>query len=225
MEIKNPKNLKIELFNMAPEFTNSVLVSYGDKCIIFDAWGRARDWLGVLRNRKLDLMAIYSTHGHPDHIAAAPDLVLETGAKWFLNEKDFDLIGWGDDLLNEFGLKSLTRGVMPDALQYGNINIFDNVEMNVIACPGHTRGGVSFYVPDLDVCIVGDTLFADSVGRTDLPGGDIHKLKESISNFYKLNLPNETVVIPGHDRITTIAKLKIENPFYKMCEFSQGINR
>lgn len=225
MEVKNPKNLNVELLHMAPYFTNSVMVSYGNECVIFDAWGRAADWLNLLHNRGLNLKAVYSTHGHPDHIAAAPDLVLETGATWFLNKKDFDLIGWGDDLLTQFGLKPLTRGVVPSALPSGRLNIFDKVAVDVIACPGHTPGGVSFYIRDLGLCLVGDTLFADSVGRTDLPGGDIHKLKESILNFYKLNLPDETVVIPGHDAVTTIAKLKTENPFYKMCESAKSNSR
>lgn len=222
MEIKNQKNLKLELLNMAPHFTNSVLVSHGNKCIIFDAWGRAQDWIRLLHERNLELLAIYSTHGHPDHISAAPDLVLSTGAKWFLNNADFNLIGWGDELLNEFGLPPITRDIVPTAMPEHKTTIFNDINMDIISCPGHTCGGVAFYIRDLGTCIVGDTIFADSIGRTDLPGGDTQTLKKSILHLYEQNMPDDTIIIPGHDNITNIATLKKHNPYFKLAIKSRG---
>ncbi len=212
---KNQNNIQFELLQMSPRFTNSVLVHDGDDCVIFDAWGRADDWLKLLGTRNLKLTAIYSTHGHPDHISAAPDLVDDTGCKWFLNGLDFDLYAWGDDLLIQFGLPPMTRGIMPISLPENPIQIFPNVNMQIIQMPGHTPGGVAFYFPDNKICLTGDSIFADGIGRTDLPGGDFTQLMQSISNFYNLNLPNDTVVVPGHGNITTVSELKTINPWFK----------
>ena len=214
---KNPQNnnVRFELLRMSPEFTNSILVSYGDKCVIFDAWGRADDWEHLLRQRGLKLRAIYTTHGHPDHISAAPDLVLKTGAQWFLHPDDFGLLGWGDDLLHQFGLPPLTRNVAPCPISAPRIEIFPNLFCDIIPCPGHTPGGVAFYFADFGICIIGDTLFADSVGRTDLPGGDINKLKETLSKLYDMNLPLNTIFVPGHGGTTNVTKLKEHNSWFK----------
>jgi len=221
-DAKNQNNVQFELLHMAPEFTNSVLAFRGTDCVIFDSWGRADDWLRLLRGRNLQLKAIYSTHGHPDHIAAAPDLVFATGCRWFLHKSDFNLLGWGNDILTDFGLKPLTRGVVPDALPNGRVMVFPGVTMDVIPMPGHTPGGVAFYFSDFGICLVGDTIFADSIGRTDLPGGDIYRLKQSVSEFYHLNLPNYTTVIPGHDKITTVGQLKEDNPWVKSLELGKA---
>ena len=216
MPEKNLKNnCRFELLNMAPEFTNSVLVSCGDDCVIFDAWGRATDWVNLLRQRNLTLCAIYSTHGHPDHISAAPDLVLATGCKWFLSADDFNLIGWGDELLCGFGLPPITRGVLPEKLPTNSVQILPNLVMDIIKCPGHTAGGVSFYFASERILLVGDTLFADSVGRCDLPGGDEVELMQSVRALHDMNLPADTTVIPGHNDITTIARLRVENPYFR----------
>lgn len=217
-DAKNQQNnsVQFELLHMAPEFTNSVLVFCGDDCVIFDAWGRADDWMRLLKSRGLNLKAIYSTHGHPDHIVAAPDLVFATGARWFLNSADFGLLGWGNEILQEFGLKPITPGIVPDALVVDKIEILPNVFVDVISMPGHSMGSVAFYFANMGLCLVGDSIFSDSVGRTDLPGGDMHLLQQSISRFYSLNLPDYTTVIPGHGDITTIQNLKETNPWFKL---------
>jgi glyoxylase-like metal-dependent hydrolase (beta-lactamase superfamily II) len=87
--------------------------------------------------------------------------------------------------------------------------------MRVFSLPGHTRGGMGFYFPDDDVLIIGDTLFQNSYGRTDLPGGDEQLLFESIAKIYDMCLPDTTVVIHGHGMHTTIGWLKQNNPFFK----------
>ena len=72
--MQNLRNSKFELFQMPPQNTQSIMVTAGDKCVIFDPWGRADDWTRILDERGLKLHAIYATHGHPDHIACAPTL-------------------------------------------------------------------------------------------------------------------------------------------------------
>ena len=85
---------------MPPENTNSVLVSSGGDCVIFDAWGRAQDWEKLLKQRGLNLRAIYSTHGHSDHISATPELARIHNIPWFLNASDIPLILWGNGILD-----------------------------------------------------------------------------------------------------------------------------
>ena len=209
------KNNKFELIQMPPQNTQSVIVRSGVDCIIFDPWGRAEDWENVLKERGLTLRAIYVTHGHPDHISAAPKLAQMFNVPWFLHSADFRLVGWGNDLLEYFGLPPITIGdVRPTALELTRTEILPNMFMEIIETPGHTPGGVAYYFPDEQVIIIGDTLFQESVGRYDLPGGDRNMLMKSILNLYNLQLPDETEVIHGHGMATTVEWLIKNNPYF-----------
>lgn len=210
------KNNKFELVQMPPQNTQSVVVSDAGKCVIFDPWGRAQDWEKFLDARGLDLCAIYLTHGHPDHIAAAPALAAKFNVPWFLHSGDFRLVGWGNDLLEYFGLPPITiKDVRPTALELARTEILPNIYMDIIELPGHTPGGVAYHFPDEKIMIIGDTLFQESVGRYDLPGGDKNMLLKSIANVYDMDLPNDTEIIHGHGMATTIDWLKKNNPFFK----------
>lgn len=209
------KNNKFELIQMQPHNTQSVIVSVGSDCVIFDPWGRADDWVNVLNERGLKLRAIYVTHGHPDHISAAPKLAQMFGVPWYLHNADFRLVGWGNDLLEYFGLPPITIGnVRPTSLELTRTEILPNVFMEIIETPGHTPGGVAYYFPDEKIIIIGDTLFQDSVGRYDLPGGDKNMLMKSIANLYNLQLPDDTEVLHGHGMATTVAWLQKNNPYF-----------
>ncbi len=210
------RNNKFELIQMPPHNTQSVIVSVGADCVIFDPWGRADDWANVLNERGLTLRAIYVTHGHPDHISAAPKLAQMFGVPWYLHNADFRLVGWGNDLLEYFGLPPITIGdVRPTALELTRTEILPNMFMEIIETPGHTPGSVAYYIPDEQVIIIGDTLFQDSVGRYDLPGGDKNMLMKSIANLYNLQLPDETEVIHGHGMATTVEWLIKNNPYFR----------
>ncbi len=218
METKNPKNLdvKFEVLHLPPQNTNSVLVSCGDDCVIFDPWGRAGDWESVLSKRGLNLRAVYATHGHPDHISAASELADNFNVDWFVNAKDNYLISGANDFLDMFGLPHIPDNYkQPKNISKGMVEIFPNVKMEIIESPGHTPGGVMFYFPQYQILLIGDTLFQDSVGRYDLAGGDERKLFESIHNLYAMNLDDETYVVHGHGMETTIGWLKENNPWFR----------
>lgn len=205
-----------EILHMPPENTNSVLVTRGNDAVIFDAWGRVADWEKLLTARGLRLRAIYSTHGHGDHIAAAPMLAEKYNIPWFLNSEDDVLISWSNNLLKYFGLPEIENDYRrPTDLESGTIEILPGVFADVIESPGHTPGGVMYYFPDFGILLTGDTLFRDSCGRYDLPGGDANALMQSISKLYEMNLPDETYVVHGHGVDSTIGMMKTENPYFK----------
>lgn len=184
---------------MDPEFTNSLLVSNGARCVIFDAWGRADAWEKLLARRGMTPVAIYATHGHADHISAAPDLAARYNIPWFMNAADVPLILWGNGILDFWELPRIPDDfVRPHDLTAGRVKILDDIEMEIIASPGHSLGGVMFYFPEYKILLTGDTIFSDGVGRTDLPGGDEKVLRQSIANLMARDLPDDTHLIHGH---------------------------
>lgn len=194
---------------MVPEFTNSLLVSNGADAIIFDAWGRADAWENLLARRGITPIAIYATHGHADHISAAPDLAARYNIPWFLNPADVPLILWGNQILDFWGLPRIPDDfVQPHDLRPGHVKILGDTEMEIIASPGHSLGGVMFYFPEYKILLTGDTIFRDGVGRTDLPGGDTGVLRQSIANLMARNLPDDTHLIHGHGPDSTMRRVK-----------------
>lgn len=213
--MQNLRNSKFELFQMPPQNTQSIMVTVGDKCVIFDPWGRADDWTRILDERGLKLRAIYATHGHPDHIACAPALAKKYGVPWHLHNGDFRLVGWGNDLLEYFGLPKISLDdVRPTPLDLNRTEILPGMFMDIIETPGHTPGGVAYHFPDEKILLIGDTLFQPGIGRYDLPGGDKDMLMQSIANIYNMNLSDDTAVVHGHGMDTSIGWQKQNNPFF-----------
>ena len=209
-------DVKFEVLHLPPTNTNSLLVSKGADAVIFDPWGKATDWEKVLLERGLNLRSIYATHGHPDHISAAPALAKAFNIDWFLNANDNYLIGWGNELLDMFGIPHVHSDCKkPIHIASGNIEILPDVKMEIIESPGHTPGGLMFYFPQYKILMTGDTIFRDGIGRTDFPGGDMEQLQQSIHNLYEMDLDDETYVVHGHGMDTTIEWLKKHNQFFK----------
>lgn len=208
--------VRFEVLHLPPENTNSLLVSVGTDAVIFDAWGRASDWEHVLQERGLKLRAIYATHGHPDHISAAPVLAQFFNVDWFLNEADNFLIGWGNELLDMFNIPHIpTDYKKPINISKGSVEILPGLDMQIIKSPGHTPGGLMFYFPEYKILFIGDTLFQESIGRCDFPGGSEQQIFESIHKLYEMNLDDGVYVVHGHGMDTTVGWLKQHNPFFK----------
>ena len=166
----------------------------------------------VLKRHGLSVKYIVITHAHIDHIAGAQHLKRLTGAPILYNQNDLPLVKMMD--VQASWLRVPTPEVAPpDALlTEGQTLAISGVSGTILHTPGHTQGSLCLYLPEQAILLAGDTLFAGSVGRTDLPGGDSRQLIRSIHSRL-LTLSDDVIVIPGHGPNTTIGEERQSNPF------------
>jgi hydroxyacylglutathione hydrolase len=168
--------------------------------------------IAVLATHNLTVKKIVITHAHIDHIAGAHRLKQLTGAPILYNQHDLPLVKMMDIQAGWLGIPTPTVPTPDDTLEDGKLIAITGLTGSIIHTPGHTEGSVCLYLPAQTLLLAGDTLFAGTVGRTDLPGGDIRKLLSSIHDRL-LTLPDEVTVIPGHGSRTTIGMERDSNPF------------
>lgn len=167
---------------------------------------------GILDRHGLTVTAIIITHAHIDHIGGAAKLKAKTGAPVYMNANDQPLYAHLETQADWLGMETPERTSIDvdsrdgDALRLGEANF------QVIHTPGHSPGSQSLYSAELQLLVAGDTLFRDSIGRTDLPGGNTRQIMSSIHNKL-MRLPEETRVICGHGPSTTLCREKDQNPF------------
>ena len=170
------------------------------QCAVIDPGDEVNTVMDYLEEHKLTAKYILLTHGHFDHVMAVNGVREETGAAVCMSAKD---VGRGDYRFDPpEGSVMVREG---DTLSVGGLTF------QVMETPGHTPGGVCYLCQDAIFC--GDTLFADSCGRTDLPGGDMGALLRSLKRLYEL--PGDYEVYPGHMQSTTLDKERRFNPFMK----------
>jgi glyoxylase-like metal-dependent hydrolase (beta-lactamase superfamily II) len=174
----------------------------------------------LLEKHHLTVKQILITHAHIDHIAGAARLKKLTGAPILYNPRDLPLVKMMDMQAGWLGMPTPEVPPPDDTLEEGRVIAIGaypergqtGLTGSILATPGHTQGSVCLYLPEKNLLLAGDTLFAGSVGRTDLPGGDTRALLKSIHDRL-LPLPDETTVIPGHGPNTTIGEERDSNPF------------
>ncbi len=162
----------------------------------------------------LKVKQILITHAHIDHVGGALKLKRLTGAPILLNENDLPLLDMMDTQAAWLGLGT-PETAPPDASLGDGLTVgLEACPAKVLHTPGHTQGSVSLHFAPLRLLVAGDTLFAGSIGRTDLPGGNFEQIIDSIESRL-LRLPDETRVLPGHGPATTIGAERRSNPFLR----------
>jgi len=189
---------------------------FGDEqsreAVVIDPGDEIDKILAILAQHHLRVKAIIITHAHIDHIGGAQKLKTATGAPVYMNAKDQPLSEHLDAQAAWLGMATPERtGIDVDARE-GEKVVLGPAEFNVLHTPGHTQGSLSLWIPAENKLIAGDTLFRDSIGRTDLPGGDYEQILRSIHDKL-LPLHDTTAVIPGHGPNTTIGRERAWNPF------------
>jgi hydroxyacylglutathione hydrolase len=169
----------------------------------------------ILQRYSLTVKAIVITHAHIDHIGGAQKLKAATGAPVWMNANDQVLYDHLDMQAAWLGIRTPLQTDIDTNARDGDTLQLGAAEFQVMHTPGHTQGSISLYIPAEQKVVAGDTLFRDSIGRTDLPGGDSRQILLSIHEKL-LTLPDETVVVPGHGENTTIARERARNPFLRV---------
>lgn len=187
------------------------------ECFIIDPGASGKQLAEKIRQDNLTPVAVLLTHGHFDHAGGAADLAEEFGIKIYAHEAEADTLH--DPQKNVSWMVGAKETYDADVfLQDEEVIAFAGFEVKVLYTPGHTEGGCCYYIADERVLFSGDTLFAQSVGRTDFPGGSMSQIVRSIQEKLMTlnepgNLETDIMVYPGHNDPTTIETERMENPY------------
>lgn len=191
---------------------------FGDEttkeAIVIDPGDDIGDIEAILARHELRCKAIVITHAHIDHIGGAQKLKASTGAPVYMNSADQELYDHLDMQAAWLGIPAPAQTEIDTPAREGDTLLLGETELHVLHTPGHTQGSLCLWMPAEGKLISGDTLFRESIGRTDLPGGNSRQILASIHTKL-LALPDETAVFPGHGGPTTIAHERERNPFLR----------
>ena len=180
--------------------------------VVVDPGADAERILERVRFRGLAIRYVINTHGHFDHVGGNRPVVDATGAKLLIHRDDVPLLGRAVDVAAMYGLTTENSPEPDSFLVDGATLSFGNCTMAILHTSGHTPGGCCLSLEKEGKVITGDTLFAESVGRTDFPGSSHEALMASIRTKL-LALPDATQVFPGHGPSTTIGRERLYNPY------------
>jgi hydroxyacylglutathione hydrolase len=184
------------------------------EAIVVDPGDDIGDVLAIIKKHNLNVKQIVITHAHIDHVGGAMKLRAATGAPILLNHNDYTLLKMLDLQAEWIGMQAPGKVEIDHSLNEQDTVKAGSLIANVMHTPGHTEGSICLYFPTEKKLIAGDTLFAGSIGRTDLPGGSFEKIIRSLHDKV-LSLPDETAVVPGHGPLTSIGAERKANPFLK----------
>jgi hydroxyacylglutathione hydrolase len=203
-----------EIFPVGPLLCNCSII--GDEttreAMVIDPGDDIEDVLALIGKHNLQVKQIVITHAHIDHVGGAMKLRAATGAPILLNQNDYALLQMLDVQAGWIGVATPGEVKIDQSVSTGDTVKAGAHAASILHTPGHTEGSVCLYFPAEKLLIAGDTLFAGSIGRTDLPGGSMQKIMQSLHGTV-LTLPDDTVVVPGHGPSTTIGEERESNPF------------
>ncbi len=203
-----------EIISVGPLQCNCSIIGdeHTREAMVIDPGDDIDDVLAIVRKHNLQVKQILVTHAHIDHVGGAMKLRAATGAPLLLNQNDYALLKMLDVQAAWIGVPAPGKVEIDHSISTGETVTAGSHTANILHTPGHTEGSVCLYFPAEKKLIAGDTLFAGSIGRTDLPGGSMQKIMQSLRETV-LALPDETIVVPGHGPLTTIGEERESNPF------------
>ena len=212
--------MEIKTFTFNQFLENTIIVSDStNECIIIDPGCYNDEEKKILENyitkNNLNPVKLINTHCHIDHILGNNFVSKNWGIDLEINEKDLDLLNNADQIAKIYGFTNYERSPMPKKfINEDDIINFGISELKVIFTPGHAPGHISLYSEKDNLIISGDVIFQNSIGRTDLPGGDFNTLIKSIKNKI-LSLDDNVIIYCGHGPNTTVGNERRNNPFLK----------
>src|SRR6267154_4638777 len=203
-----------EVFPVGPLQCNCSIIAdeQTKEAMVIDPGDEIEQILALLRENLFTLKQIVITHAHIDNVGGAMKLKAATGAPILMNQNDQALLKMLDMQAAWVGMRPPGAVQVDESIDDGRVLQIGPITSNVIFTPGHTEGSICVYFPSEKKLIAGDTLFAGSIGRTDLPGGSMDKIMRSIHTKL-MALPDEVEVVPGHGPMTTIGAERTSNPF------------
>lgn len=181
------------------------------KGAVIDPGGSLNEIISIVSDNKINIEYIILTHGHGDHIGAVKDLKENTNSKILAHEAEKDILNKSENNLTALMGMDIIEIEADEYLKEGQTVKLGKLELNIIHTPGHTPGCMCIKVDD--IMFTGDTLFAGSIGRTDLPGGDYDTIMNSLEKLSKLD--DEITIYPGHGPASEIGIEKSINPYMK----------
>ncbi|MFA7405525.1 MAG: MBL fold metallo-hydrolase [Pelobacteraceae bacterium] len=181
--------------------------------VVVDAGDDAARIIAAVERHGLHIGHVINTHGHFDHVGANRRVVERFNSRLLIHEEDAAMLARASVVASSYGIAGENSPLPDGFLTDGMVIGFGKHTLKVLHTPGHTQGGCCLYIKDEKTVITGDTLFADSIGRTDLPGGSHEQLLESIQTKL-FTLPDDVVAYPGHGPKTTIGHEKRHNPYF-----------
>jgi glyoxylase-like metal-dependent hydrolase (beta-lactamase superfamily II) len=210
--------MKIDCLVLGPYQTNCYILrgSQEEKdCLIIDTGLDSHELVSFLQTHELRPTAVVLTHGHIDHVAGLVALrAAFSRIKAYIHKLDAEMLTGDPSNLAAISGVAFNTDPADSLLEQGSIVEQAGITLEALHTPGHTPGGITLCSKNDGIAFVGDTLFAESVGRTDFPGGSMTTLVESIKQKL-FTLPDDTEVYPGHGPKTTIAHEKKHNPFLR----------
>ncbi|MBQ8168997.1 MBL fold metallo-hydrolase [bacterium] len=191
--------MEINVFEAGPLGANNYLLTDGNEAVLIDCSEVKSEILEELKDKSLKFILL--THGHFDHVLGVNDMREQTGTKVLVHKDDVIRMQESANIMQTFGVSGVETPTADQFINNGDVLKFGNTEIKVIHTPGHTEGCVCYLIDGK--LFSGDTLFRDSVGRCDLPGGNFAKMTDSIKNVL-FKLDDNTTVYPGHGPETTI---------------------
>jgi hydroxyacylglutathione hydrolase len=208
------ENMIHEIIPVGPLQCNCSII--GDEtareAMVIDPGDEIEEILALVRKHNLQVKQIVITHAHIDHVGGAMKLRAATSAPILLNENDYALLKMLDVQATWIRVPPPGKVEIDRSVTTGETVSAGAHSAQILHTPGHTEGSICLYFAADKKLIAGDTLFAGSIGRTDLPGGSTQKIMRSLHDTV-LTLPDETVVVPGHGELTTIGEEREGNPF------------